>query len=261
VITAPGRRGEWMQRGVGTLPRQRLSRSLFSTLGQCAGRPRVWPGSGASICHVAEREASGDFEYELDDPVEADGLTSHDQVTEQEAAGDFDYLLMDPDDDQWADTDANFWDQDEPPPPEDDRFDAFDMNTWHFEPTPIPWYRTRQATAALVATAAAVVAIVVSGVLLVFRGPIDVNESTTVTPTAPTSAPQAPVASTAAPPPELPPPPPPPPSAEQVDPAPTVRYRPTVQPRPTKQPEIGVTRTPATRSPISVAPQPRKPAN
>ena len=32
--------------------------------------------------------------------------------------------------------------------------------------------------------------------------------------------------------------------------------RPTVRPRPTKEPEIGVTRTPATRMPISVAPQP-----
>ena len=42
--------------------------------------------------------------------------------------------------------------------------------------------------------------------------------------------------------------------------APDVNY-PRVQPRPTKEPEIGVTRTPATRSPISVAPQPRRPRN
>jgi hypothetical protein len=35
--------------------------------------------------------------------------------------------------------------------------------------------------------------------------------------------------------------------------------RPTVRPRPTKQPEIGVTRTPVTRLPISVAPQQRGP--
>jgi hypothetical protein len=51
------------------------------------------------------------------------------------------------------------------------------------------------------------------------------------------------------------PPPPPPETASPVNTAP--RYNPTYQPRPTKAPEIGVTRTPVTRLPISVAPQPR----
>ena len=35
--------------------------------------------------------------------------------------------------------------------------------------------------------------------------------------------------------------------------------RPPVRPRPTNKPEIGVTRTPATRLPMSVAPQQRGP--
>jgi hypothetical protein len=43
-----------------------------------------------------------------------------------------------------------------------------------------------------------------------------------------------------------------------VNEAPAV-VRPSVRPRQTNKPEINVTRTPATRSPISVAPQPRGP--
>src|SRR5204862_6386163 len=64
-----------------------------------------------------------------------------------------------------------------------------------------------------------------------------------------------PLATTEEKPSPLPPPPPETASAENTGPA----YSPTVQPRPTKAPEIGVTRTPVTRSPISVAPQPRGP--
>jgi len=123
-------------------------------------------------------------------------------------------------------------------------------------------------------------------VLLVFRGEGNTVDDVTssVTPTAPTSAAPVEVASSEAPPPPPPLPPlpetaspppetaspppetaspppetasPPPETASPVNTAPS--YNPTYQPRPTKEPEIGVTRTPVIRSPISVAPQPRGP--
>ena len=109
-------------------------------------------------------------------------MTSHDHVSDPEAAGDFDYVLPDPDDDPW----------DQPQTPDDIRFDAFNMNTWSFRPAPTPWYRTRPAVTALIATAGAAAAIVVAGVLLVFRGPGDyVDEPTSVTTTAPATTPAA----------------------------------------------------------------------
>ncbi len=158
---------------------------------------------------MVEREASGNFEYLWDDPDENDGLTSHDHVSDAEAAGDFDYVLPDPDDDPWDDPDDHLWDQ--PQTPDDIRFDAFNMNTWSFRPTPTPWYRTRPAVTALIATAGAAAAIVVAGVLLVFRGPGDyVDEPTSVTTTAPATTPAATASSS---PPAPPPPPPPPPPA------------------------------------------------
>jgi hypothetical protein len=200
---------------------------------------------------VAEREASGDFDYLFEDTADDAGLTG--DVSEPEDLGD---QFGGPDDDLWDDPDDDFWDD-----PQDD-FDAFDANTWHFKPAPAPWYRTKQAMTALIAAATAMAAIVVAGVLLVFRTPATPtptdDHKATMTPKAPTSAAPATAASSA----ELPPPPPPPPetSASSVNTAPDVNY-PRVQPRQTKEPEIGVTRTPATRSPISVAPQPRRPRN
>jgi hypothetical protein len=205
---------------------------------------------------VAEREASGDFDYLFEDTADDAGLTG--EVSEPEDLG---AQFGGPDDDLWDDPDDDFWDRD--PESADDDFDAFDANTWHFKPAPTPWYRTKQAMTALIAAAAAMAAIVVAGVLLVFRTPATPaptdDHKATMTPTAPTSAAPATAASSA----ELPPPPPPPPaetSASSVNTAPDVNY-PRVQPRQTKEPEIGVTRTPATRSPISVAPQPRRPRN
>jgi hypothetical protein len=221
---------------------------------------------------VVEREASGDFDYLWDDPADADGLTSDDAALEVHPAGELDPPRDAPDDDLWDEPGDNFWDNQPDPddyPNDSDRldghFDAFNVNTWSFKPAPTPWYRTKQALTAIIAASAAVAAIVVSGVLLVFRGPGDTFDEVTssVTPTAPTSAQPAPVATSAAPeppgPPESPLPPPPPP--ETASPAPETaspvntepRYEaPRVQPRQTKGPEINVT-----RSPISVAPQPR----
>jgi hypothetical protein len=131
-------------------------------------------------------------------------------------------------------------------------FDAFNANTWHFKPAPTPWYRTRQAVGTIVAVVIAVVALVVSVVLLVVHGsPDDENVPATDSSTAPTST--VPTMTTSAVPPPLPPapPPPPPPVAENERPPLVVRQ----PPSPTKPPEFGVTRTPVTRSPISVSPQ------
>lgn len=141
--------------------------------------------------------------------------------------------------------------------PDDDRFDAFNANTWHFKAPAAPWYRTRQALFALAAVTAAIVALVVSVVLLAFRGPSDTDETpTTDTSSTPTTAASTPDTTSALPPPPPPPPPPPATSASSVAPPP-VYNRPRGEQRPTKQPEIGVTRTPVTRTQISVAPQPR----
>jgi hypothetical protein len=209
---------------------------------------------------VVEREASGDFDYLWDDPAEADGLTSDDEVPEVQPAEELGAPPKDPGDDLWDEPDDNFWDNrpdSDAFPNDSGHFDAFNDNTWSFRPAPPPWYRTKPALTAIVAASAAVAAIVVAGVLLVFRGPASAVDEVTgpVTPTAPTSAEPAPMATSAEPPPPPLPPPPPPETASPVNTAP--RQYPAYQPRPTKAPEIGVTRTPVTRAPISVAPQPR----
>jgi hypothetical protein len=200
---------------------------------------------------VGDREASGDFDYLWDDPADADGLTSDDAALEVQPAGELDS----PRDDLWDEPGDNFWDNQPDPddfPNDNGHFDAFNVTTWSFTPAPTPWYSTKQALTAIIAASAAVAAIVVSGVLLVFRGPGGTVDEVTssVTPTAPTSAQPAPVATSAEPEPPLPPPPPPE-TASPVNIAP--RYEaPRVQPRQTKGPEFNVT-----RSPMSVAPQPR----
>ena len=212
---------------------------------------------------MVEREASGDFDYLMDDPADEDGLTSDDDVSDALPAEELDPQLKDPGDDLLDEPDDNFWDNQ--PDPGDDpgvagQFDAFNDNTWSFAPPPTPWYRTKQALTAIIAATAAIAAIVVSGVLLVLRGSEGtVDNVTSVPPSAPTSAEPAPMATSGAPEPSLsappppPPPPPPPATAFPVNPAPNYQA-PRVQPRQTKGPEINVT-----RSPMSVAPQPRSP--
>jgi hypothetical protein len=206
---------------------------------------------------VAEREASGDFDYLWDDPADAYGLTSHDQARQSRPVEDPAVPPNEPDDDQWDEPDDSFW-ENQPDPRDQGHFDAFNDDTWSFAPAPTPWYRTGPAVTAIIAASAAMVAIVVSGVLLVFRGPASTVDQVTssVTPTAPTSAAPVQVASSEQPPPPAPPPPPPPSEtqASQVNTAPG--NNPVIESRPTKAPEIGVTRTPITRYPISVAPQP-----
>jgi hypothetical protein len=166
-------------------------------------------------------------------------------VAEPEAAGRFDYL--------WADAAPEAaGEPDSGAEVEADSFDAFDSSTWNFKPAPVPWYRTRGAAVALAAAAVATAAIVVSLVLLAVRNPSPTGDRvpTSVTPTASSSlAPPPPPLRAGVPP--APPPSPPPPSPTEVEPQSPV-YRPTYQQTPTKRPEINVTRTP-----YSVAPQPR----
>lgn len=135
---------------------------------------------------------------------------------------------------------------------------GFDLDGWSFKPAAAPWYRTRPALIAMLATAVAAGAIVVSGVLLLLRNSPDPQPPVT----SPSPSPSASVPAPSPPlrvgvPPAPPEPPPAPPQETQQAPV----YRPTHRPSATKKPEIGVTRTPVTRSPISVAPQPRHPRN
>ncbi|MDT5245820.1 MAG: hypothetical protein QOD36_3196, partial [Mycobacterium sp.] len=157
---------------------------------------------------MVEREASGDFDYLWDDPADPDGLTSGDEVVEVQPAEELESPPTDPGDDLWDEPDDNFWDNqpdsDDFPndfPNDTGLFDAFNNNTWRFTPAPPPWYRTKQALTAIVAASTAVAAIVVAGVLLVFRGPASTVDEVTssVTPTAPTSAEPVPVATSAEP--------------------------------------------------------------
>ncbi|MGE2690451.1 hypothetical protein [Mycolicibacterium pulveris] len=144
-------------------------------------------------------------------------------------------------------------------------FDAFDPDTWRFEPAPAPWYRRRQALTAGIAVVAASAAIVVSGVLLVFDGSGAVPTETAPAPattrvptTAPSAAPRTAAPTPASTPAQTsvePPAPAPPPAgitAEPIVTAPAVEEPPST--RATKEPEFGVTRTRETRRPISVAP-------
>jgi hypothetical protein len=189
---------------------------------------------------VPEKGASGDFDYLREVTDGSDGV---DVVAEENAyrsEADLDYLLGE-------DVSRNR-----------DGFDAFDENTWDEDFTAVsttPWYRSPQARTLMIASGAALSAIVVSAVLLLFRGPPAADHPAPADSSTPVTTPLATATSEMPPP---PPPPPPPPEPSVVNDAPAV-VRPTVRPRPTKQPEIGVTRTPVTRQPISVAPQPRRP--
>lgn len=196
---------------------------------------------------MAEREASGDFDYLLGDQTQADVWTADDALPEPAPSEGLGYAPRD----EHADDPDDGFGATGPDATRDGSVDAFDTNTWYFEPVPLPWYRTKQAVTAMIAAAAAAAALVVSAVLLAFSGPsTTVDETISVTPTAPTTVASSGSATTPAPP---PPPPPPQTSAEPV--APPVETYERRAPRTTKEPEIGVTRTPVTRSQLSVAPQ------
>jgi hypothetical protein len=134
---------------------------------------------------------------------------------------------------------------------------------WDFKASAAnPWYRSKRVLTA--AGGAAVAALVLAGVLLLLRGSAAGVQETSVSPTNPPSAEPAPsspapaLSTAIAPPPPLLPPPPPPTSAQQITPpAPTRGYTPRRSAPPqSDMPEIGVTRTPVTRAPMSATPPP-----
>lgn len=118
---------------------------------------------------------------------------------------------------------------------------------------PVPWYRTTAAMVAIGAIGIAGIAMLVSVVLLISRnsrGPANTVETTAITP--PSAAPETTPPAVAI----VPPSPTDSPSpTESTDSAPPVSVGPR-RTEPTKRPEIGVTRTPVTRYPISVSPAP-----
>ena len=197
---------------------------------------------------VVEKRASGDFDYRREESDGSDGVDVFDEENDHGSEADFDYQL--------AEDQAR----------QGEGFDAFDENNWVEVLTPVstPWYRSPQARVLLVASGIALSAIVISVVLLMFRQTPTGDKPVPAPTTAPVATPTA-TASSEPPPPAPSPPQPPPPEEAPPPPEPSTMERapavngPTVRPRPPRGPEIGVTRTPATRSPISVAPQPRRP--
>ncbi|HET6733081.1 hypothetical protein [Mycobacterium sp.] len=163
--------------------------------------------------------------------------------------------------------------------PRESRFDALyaprngsngspRIGEWSFTVSrPEPWYRNKNVKTGLIAVAVAAVAVPL--VLLAVRSFAAGDEDATTVPSqAPTSAQPAPTSaapalSTARPaPPAPPPPPPPPPPPADADPAPVItrEYQPRQSsPEQSDKPEIGVTRTPVTRAPISAKPPPPPP--
>jgi len=134
---------------------------------------------------------------------------------------------------------------------------ASDTSTLTFRAPPEPWYRTKQAMVALIAVAAAAVVVPIVVLVLPDSWSTAPEPSTSVAPQPSTtqpalsSVPPAPI--------NLPPPLPPPPPPADAGSAPTYNEPYWTRPaEPSQKPEVGVTRTPVTRAPISVAPPPRQ---
>ena len=187
---------------------------------------------------VQEKGASGDFDYLWKEADGSDGVDVVDDVNEHASEPDLDYLLADPQ------------------PDEHDGFDAFDEKTWGEDFTPVatkPWHRSAQARTLLIASATALSAIVISVVLLVFRGSPARVEPAPVETTSPVTTAIATTVSEVPPQPPSPPPPPAPEPSAAVEAPPAVVHPTTERPTPSKGPAIDVTRLP-----MSVAPQPHK---
>ena len=190
---------------------------------------------------MADEDASGEAKLEdpVDGTVDTDDLGVHpaEYVDAPRTDAEFDYLLdEDHGDPAWT-----------APPPEHDgqTFDAFNASTWNFQPVQSSWYQTGHNRTVLAAVSIAAAALVVSVVLLAFRGsgagtaPGPASDAST----APTTATASVATSAEAPPPPPPvaPPPPPPPSVSEVVTRAPVVERPA---QPTRKPEINVTRAP-----------------
>ncbi len=125
---------------------------------------------------VAEKGASGDFDYLREQSDGSDGVDVFDEENGDASESDLDYLLA------------------EAEPQEHDGFDAFDENTWDevFTPVPkTPWYQSRQALILLIASGTALSAIVISVVLLAFREPPTADRPAPALTTTPVTTPLA----------------------------------------------------------------------
>ena len=125
---------------------------------------------------MAERGASGDFDYLREESDGSDGVDVVDEGNAYASEPDLDYLLAHGE------------------PKAHDGFDAFDENTWDDDFTPVSvttWHRSSQARTLMIASAVALSAIVVSVVLLVFRGTPATEEPTPSKSTPPTTTPLA----------------------------------------------------------------------
>ena len=165
-------------------------------------------------------------------------------------------------DDVWGEPRENRWDG--LYAPRNGRNGTPRIGEWNFTVSrPQPWYRNKRVKTGLIAAAA--VGVAVPLVLLVVRSlATGAEESTMVPSRAPTSAQPvptsaAPALSTAKPSAPAPPPPPPEASPEPVIPRQYYPQPPQSAPDQTDKPEIGVTRTPVTRAPISAKPPPPPP--
>lgn len=190
------------------------------------------------------------FDYRQDDPYPDDGWFGREPVAEPTYA---DEIPDRPPAGRPAAPTVNTWTV-------NGQLRASDTSTLTFRPTPAPWYRTKQATIALIAVASAVVAVPL--VMLALRGSTQSapEESTSIAPQASTSAQPAPSAQptpTNAPPAPPLPPPPPPPTEDTTDSAPSAPWTRQAVPPSTEKPDVAP--TPVTRAPISVAPVPRQP--
>ncbi len=221
---------------------------------------------------MIEREARPDrgFDYPQDDPYEDDGWFGRELVTDSISV---DEVAEPPRSEPVHHVGEE---RDEPPPPAR-RLAPPTVNTWTingqlrasnnstltFRPPPAPWYRTKQATIAFIAIAAAAVGCTACPARLAwcfFDGPrpADLRGTAGIHDRRPTfaehrsadtrrgypAAATTPAASSDE-------------DAGSADTQPYPQARPAA-PEPTQKPDIGVTRTPVTRAPISVAPQPRQ---
>jgi hypothetical protein len=224
---------------------------------------------------VTDREAppNWDFDYRPDDPYEDDGWFGGEPVADPAPVNESPDPVHAPSANtvrEEPDDPATVVYRAPSPPPRpvasptvstwtvNGQLRASNTSTLTFRSPPAPWYRTKQATIAMIA-AVAVPVVVLLWPSSTATGP---SEPTSVAPQASMSVQPPPSSAHPTPinaPPPLPPPPPPlplPPPAEDTGSAPAVSQPEWTRsaPEPTRKPEIGVT-----RAPISVAPVPRQP--
>ncbi|MFG1932910.1 hypothetical protein ACGFK1_20040 [Mycobacterium sp. NPDC048908] len=222
---------------------------------------------------MTEREAPPGlgFEYRRDDPYENDGWFGGERVADPTYVDEVSAPPREP----VTPVRPNRFEAPSPPAPArtnptvstwtiNGQLRASGSSTLTFRPPPRPWYRTKQAAVALLVVAAAALIVPIAVLVLPDNSSPAPGPSTSVAPRpatpqpSPTTAASTPinVPPPTPPPAPAPPPPSPPPSPQDGGSAPT--YDEPYWTRPAPEPTAKAP-TPVTRSPISVAPVPRKP--